>query len=192
MNFINDLNKTPEERLNILNKQKSNGNHHDRGNPSLKKSTSLNSSSIQNFRKNVNVLFEIDEDIKELRREIEPLQKKLKYYKDRKKFIQKMVCDFMINNNIDECNIKEEDAKIKYTHAEYSKALTLDALKDLLVQFYKEQHEENDDFKFGNYEEKGMYLFNYIKVNKPKNSKDVLRKLKYKEVTEYEEYEELE
>jgi len=142
--------------------------------------------NILNFDKFKNDIVQfdlIDNQIKELKKHIEPIQKYLKELKAEKLLIQQNLCKVMKLNEIGLCNLpKDPDSNkipgtIKYIQTNSVVPLTAEQVRKLIETFFEK---EIDKFALLNNKQKGQHLIDYIydKDNRPKVLKESLRKVK--------------
>jgi seryl-tRNA synthetase len=116
---------------------------------------------IQFFKNDVNNYNTIEQEIKEIKKKLAPLQEKLRDLTKRKEEKQKEVLYFMQHNDLDVCNTDDASYEVKNskTTKQVSKA---DAYEKLLKFFELEKYSEIKDLEP---EGKARFIHNYIYID---------------------------
>lgn len=140
----------------------------------------MNERFIEDFRTHIKKYSEIENLIRRFKEEMFPLQKHIKILSEQKNEIKKKICSFMQNHKIDVCNLPKEfqsnQAAIKYTSVDYAVPMTQKHIREGLNNFFLNEPEE---FKHVIPSMKGSYVYKYIQDSRPKEHRQVLRKVKY-------------
>jgi predicted nuclease with TOPRIM domain len=115
---------------------------------------------IEFFKNDVNNYNNIEQEIKDVKKKLAPLQEKLRELTKRKEEKQKEVLYFMQNNELDVCNTDDASYEVKTTKntKQVSKA---DAYEKLLKFFESEKYSEIKDL---DPEGKARFIHNYVYV----------------------------
>lgn len=158
-------------------------------------SSELNTGDVEFFQKEVMQYNEVDSLIKTLASQIKPLQETLKNLKSEKKNLEVGLCKFMREKQVANVNLPHvikngnkvdysgQPAKaIKYVKSEVVAPVTKDQIKESLIRFFSGTG-SSEKFQRLSIEEKGTRAYNFIydKQNRPKKTKETLRRVKYVE-----------
>jgi len=151
----------------------------------------MNERLLEAFNENVRNRVNLKKMITSIKEKIKPMQKTLKQLVKEEKKCNKEICEFMKSYTISICNLPKElnSGAIKYSETEKLVPMTHEYFKNSLIEFFND-YNCNIEFDKLKPEEKGLYLFNYIKTNRPRIHSETLRSIKYtnidKTVDEYE------
>ena len=137
---------------------------------------------IEDFKQDVEDFATIDIMIKQLTDQIEPLKKRLKELKETKKEIQKDICSFMGQNELQVCNLSNKPGgieAIRYTHTNARVPLTHLYIKELLIDFFVTENQQL--FNSLKNSDKGEFLYKHIQESRSFKPREGLRKIKHLE-----------
>tara|TARA_B100000886_G_C20385880_1_gene476024 strand:+ start:531 stop:932 length:402 start_codon:yes stop_codon:yes gene_type:complete len=128
-------------------------------------------SNIDIFKMNVRKFNTIENEIKHISSEIKPYNEKLKELKTQKKDLEKIICSYMNENEIDQCKL--EDSCLINKEKKSIIPLKKNDIKENIIKFFNDNF--NDKFIKLSSLEKSDLLFNFIyKENRGYNEKYIL------------------
>ena len=89
---------------------------------------------------------------------IKPLNSQIKVLKDKKVDLQKVICEFMVSNEIDECKLNS--GKLEYKESQTVKPINKASVFDKINQFFSNNFDE--EFKQLPSDEKAKVLHTFI------------------------------
>ena len=116
---------------------------------------------VNYFRCDVREFDDIDNEISKIKEKIKPLNDKIKELKIKKNELESGICEFMNNNEIDACNLKNGQLKMKETKT--VKPLTKASIFDKLNLFFTDSGEQ---FNSLSAIEKATVLHDYVYKNR--------------------------
>lgn len=131
----------------------------------------VSDTEIQFFKADVEKFNEIDSQIKTIKKQMKPLQDKLKELTKLKQEKQEEVLSFMKSNELDACNTDDSSFEVKSTKV--TKPITKGDIYDRILKFFSEEFK-----KVGSKdpEEIAKNLHNFIYVDgREKEEKQVLK-----------------
>lgn len=121
---------------------------------------SVSDQEIQFFKNDVTQYTEIENQIKELKKKMKPLQDKIKELTKIKQEKQAEVLNFMESNDLDVCNTDTASYELKSTKT--TKLVSKGDVYDRLYKYFSEDTDKTTDM---NPEEKAKFLHDYIYVD---------------------------
>lgn len=121
---------------------------------------SVSDQEIQFFKNDVTRYTEIENQIKELKKKMKPLQDKIKELTKIKQEKQAEVLNFMESNDLDVCNTDTASYELKSTKS--TKQVSKGDVYDRLYKYFSEDTDKTSDM---NPEEKAKFLHDYIYVD---------------------------
>lgn len=165
----------------------------------------ISDTNLVDFQKDVLTYDSIDQKIKELNVQLEPLQKQKKLLNSQKKALEQNISCFMSKNNIEICNLpkqkpivnknnvtyekteerSEEKGALKFMMSKRIMPITQPYIKNKLINFFKfDVNKLPDGRKFYELDsyEKAIYIFEYIYKSREHVEKPVIKQVKYVDV----------
>ena len=136
----------------------------------------VSDTEIEFFKSDVTNYYDIEVKIKDIKKQIEPLQTELKRLNKLKTEKQGDVISFMEKNDLDVCNTENACYEVKTTKS--SKAISKADIFDKLTEFFNNTTEKCYDSNFSSLtsEEKARKIHNFIYIEgREINSKTVLK-----------------
>tara|TARA_B110000444_G_C18407986_1_gene396698 strand:- start:128 stop:538 length:411 start_codon:yes stop_codon:yes gene_type:complete len=121
---------------------------------------SVSDQEIQFFKNDVTHYTEIENQIKELKKKMKPLQDKIKELTKIKQEKQAEVLNFMESNDLDVCNTDTASYELKSTKS--TKQMSKGDIYDRLYKYFSEDTDKTSDM---NPEDKAKFLHDYIYVD---------------------------
>ncbi len=115
---------------------------------------------IEFFKNDVSQFSEIDNQIKELKKQIKPFQEKIRELTKQKKEKQEEVLSCMANNDIDICNTDNSSFELKDTKT--TKQITKGDVYDRIYKYLSDNKIE--EVKSSSLEEQAKHLHDFIYV----------------------------
>lgn len=131
----------------------------------------VSDTEIEFFKADVEKFNEIDSQITTIKKQIKPLQEKLKQLNKIKQEREAEVLNFMTNNDLDVCNTDDTTFEVK--SSKVTKPITKGDIYDRILKFFSEEIKK---ITSKDPEELAKTLHNYIYVdNREKEEKKVLK-----------------
>ena len=131
----------------------------------------VSDTEIQFFKADVEKFSEIDSEIKTVKKQIKPLQDRIKELTKLKQEKETEVLNFMTSNELDACNT--DDASFEVKSSKTTKTITKGDIYDRIFKFFSEEIKK---IPSKDPEELAKTLHNYIYVdNREKEEKKVLK-----------------
>tara|TARA_B110000977_G_C10915959_1_gene431147 strand:+ start:16 stop:426 length:411 start_codon:yes stop_codon:yes gene_type:complete len=131
----------------------------------------VSDTEIQFFKSDVEKFSAIDSEIKKVKKQIKPLQDKIKELTKLKQEKETEVLSFMNSNELDACNT--DDASFEVKSSNITKTITKGDIYDRILKFFSEEIKKTQS---KDPEEVAKTLYNYIYVeNREKEEKKVLK-----------------
>lgn len=131
----------------------------------------VSDTEIQFFKADVEKFSEIETEIKKLKKQMKPLQDKIKELTKLKQEKEAEVLSFMNSNELDACNTDEASFEVKSSKT--TKPITKGDIYDRILKFFSEEIKK---IQSKDPEELAKTLHNYIYVdNREKEEKKVLK-----------------
>lgn len=131
----------------------------------------VSDTEIQYFKADVEKFNEIDNQIKNIKKQIKPLQDKLKELNKVKQEKELEVLSFMTSNDLDACNTDDTSFEVK--SSKVTKPITKGDIYDRILKFFSDEIKKINS---KDPEELAKNLHNYIYVdNREKEEKKVLK-----------------
>lgn len=131
----------------------------------------VSDTEIQFFKSDVEKFSEIETEIKNLKKQMKPIQDKIKELTKLKQEKEAEVLNFMNSNELDACNTDDSSFEVK--SSKITKPITKGDIYDRILKFFSEEIKK---IQSKDPEELAKTLHNYIYVdNREKEEKKVLK-----------------
>lgn len=91
---------------------------------------------IQLFKSDATKFYELDKRIKEITDAIKPLTDELRSLKNEKSTLKREICNFMSNNSLEQCSLKDCNSLLVYRKRKILIPVTKDTIREDLKKFF--------------------------------------------------------